>query len=737
MPRPRPSARQVDPLAPAPAAAVGEAAEGLLALEGPALRAVLDHLTVGIGVGHPTGAIVSFNAEALRIHGFATEAQMLHALTDYASLFELRYPGGAPMPMEDWPASRAVRGEYVRDFDVELIRRDTGGCTMVRYSVVPIIDTGGAVSLLVYHMLDRTEQERAARALRVVEGRFRSVVRHAALGVAIADGEGRFQECNPAYCRIVGYDHDELLSLTFAAIVHPDDRDGNLAQLQRLQAGIVPSFEIENRYLRRDGTAVWVHKHVSVVPDAAGRPLYLMAIVTDVTGQRLADERRRWEEARNGLLLRLLQEQRRTADEGAVMAAAAEGLGRLLGAARVGFYRVDGDTLTRIACWNSEALPPLAGPIPAATLGSTLLARSRAGQATAIDDVHRFDWTAEAIPGLEGVGAIVDAPIHRLDGEWYAGVYVHDATRREWQEREIALISEIAHQTWEGIERMRAQSELRLALDASAAGTWSVDLDTRAVTWDERSGALFGFAPGGPVTFEAMASRIQDDDRVHVTARLEAVRMHAGADDWDMEFRVRRPDGTSSWIHGIGRAERDGDGRAIRLSGINLDVTARKQAQTALRELRDLQQEQAEIMRLALDAASAGAWSWDPVTNLVSADARTCARLGVPPGQPFPPERFETDVHPDDRRVLAIIESARRSSASEGWDLEYRRVGPDGRVTWHQSIARASRDAAGRVIRISGISLDITRRKETEAAAASRQQASTTPESSSTPESSD
>ena len=111
MPRPRPSARQVDAPAPPPAGSSGDDAEGLLALEGPALRAVLDHLTVGIGVGDPTGAIVSFNAEALRIHGFATEAQMLHALTDYASRFELRYPGGAPMPMEDWPASRAVRGD--------------------------------------------------------------------------------------------------------------------------------------------------------------------------------------------------------------------------------------------------------------------------------------------------------------------------------------------------------------------------------------------------------------------------------------------------------------------------------------------------------------------------------------------------------------------------------------------------------------------------------------------------
>ena len=246
--------------------------EGLLALGLPALRAVLDHLTVGIGVADPAGTAFSFNAEALRIHGFATEAEMLPALADYASRFELRHPDGDPMPIEDWPASRAARGEYVQDFDVELIRRDTRDRKLVRYSVVPIVDASGAVSLLVYHMLDRTEQERAARALRIVEGRFRSVVRHAALGVAITDGEGRFQECNPAFCRIVGYDHDELLSLTFAEIVHPDDRDANLAQLQRLQAGVVPSFEIENRYLRGDGTAVWVHKHVSVVPDAAGRP---------------------------------------------------------------------------------------------------------------------------------------------------------------------------------------------------------------------------------------------------------------------------------------------------------------------------------------------------------------------------------------------------------------------------------------------------------------------------------
>ena len=325
--RRQPSAVQGNALDPAP----GDVGEGLLALERPALRAVLDHLTVGIGVANPAGTAFSFNTEALRIHGFATEAEMLHALADYASRFELRHPDGDLMPIEDLAGEPGRPGEYVQDLDVELIRRDTSDRKLVRYSVVPIVDASGAVSLLVYHMLDRTEQERAARALRVVEGRLRSVVRHAALGVAISDGEGRIQECNPAFCRIVGYDNDELLSHSFTEIVHPDDRDVNLAQIRRLRAGVVQSFEIENRYVRGDGTPIWVHKHVSVVPDAAGRPQHLMVIVTDITGRRRADEQRRWEEARNGLLLRLLQEQGRSADEGAVAAAAAEGLGRLLG----------------------------------------------------------------------------------------------------------------------------------------------------------------------------------------------------------------------------------------------------------------------------------------------------------------------------------------------------------------------------------------------------------------------
>lgn len=125
------------------------------------------------------------------------------------------------------------------------------------------------------------------------EAWFRKIFEHAPTGISITDWEGRLEHCNPAYRRLVGYSHEELRSVPFAELVHPDDRAENLAALARLQAGEVPFMEIENRYLRPDGTPVWVHKYVSVLADGAGGPGHLLALVTDVTERRHLDDLRR------------------------------------------------------------------------------------------------------------------------------------------------------------------------------------------------------------------------------------------------------------------------------------------------------------------------------------------------------------------------------------------------------------------------------------------------------------
>src|SRR5262249_38710324 len=95
------------------------------------------------------------------------------------------------------------------------------------------------------------------------EERFRGIFENAGTGIAITDIKGRFQCCNPAYSSLLGYSEPELRELHCAALIHPDDREQNLSEKRRLDAGEIPSFKIVNRYVAKDGTPLWVHKHVS------------------------------------------------------------------------------------------------------------------------------------------------------------------------------------------------------------------------------------------------------------------------------------------------------------------------------------------------------------------------------------------------------------------------------------------------------------------------------------------
>jgi PAS domain S-box-containing protein len=134
------------------------------------------------------------------------------------------------------------------------------------------------------------EREAAEEALRESEERFRGIYQHAGTGISITDLEGRFQSCNPAYSAMLGYSEEDLRALNFAELVHPEDRDANLAQIRRLLAGETASFEIVNRYTGKGGKIIWVHKHISLLRDAAGKPTNITALTTDVTERKLHEE---------------------------------------------------------------------------------------------------------------------------------------------------------------------------------------------------------------------------------------------------------------------------------------------------------------------------------------------------------------------------------------------------------------------------------------------------------------
>ncbi|MGO9475534.1 MAG: PAS domain S-box protein, partial [Rhodomicrobium sp.] len=138
--------------------------------------------------------------------------------------------------------------------------------------------------------VDITERKQAEAALRESEERFRGIYEHAATGIAILDLQGQFQSCNPAYSAMLGFTEDELCRLNFRDLVHPDDREFNMAENRRLLAQEIPSFEILNRYVGKNGKPIWVHKHISLLRDAAGRPTSIIGLITDMTERKRSEE---------------------------------------------------------------------------------------------------------------------------------------------------------------------------------------------------------------------------------------------------------------------------------------------------------------------------------------------------------------------------------------------------------------------------------------------------------------
>lgn len=116
---------------------------------------------------------------------------------------------------------------------------------------------------------------------------------HAPTGIAVTDRRGRIVRCNDAYARLVGHPLAALAQVDFAEFVHPEDRAENMAALDRLLAGDDDFLEIENRYLRPDGTSAWVHMYVTVLVDEDGGEDLLLALVTDISERRRAEALRR------------------------------------------------------------------------------------------------------------------------------------------------------------------------------------------------------------------------------------------------------------------------------------------------------------------------------------------------------------------------------------------------------------------------------------------------------------
>ncbi|KAF0220450.1 MAG: PAS/PAC sensor signal transduction histidine [Geobacteraceae bacterium] len=151
---------------------------------------------------------------------------------------------------------------------------------------------------------DITESKQAEEALRESEERFRATFNQAAVGIGHVTPDGRWLRINQKYCDIVGYTEEELKALTVRDITHPDDMETSMKHFQLLLEGKLGNYSLEKRYIRKDGSTVWVNLTASVVSDADGNPRFAVGVVEDITPRKRAEEALRFSEARYRALFR-------------------------------------------------------------------------------------------------------------------------------------------------------------------------------------------------------------------------------------------------------------------------------------------------------------------------------------------------------------------------------------------------------------------------------------------------
>ena len=152
-----------------------------------------------------------------------------------------------------------------------------------------------------------TERQQVEAALQHSEDRFRSAFNFAAIGMALVGLDGRCLQVNRSLCNIFGYAEAELLTKGFQELTHPDDLDGNLHYFQQALAGEIESYQLEKRYLHKQGHTVWALLTASLLREANGEPLHFISQLQDITQRKLTEQALQQSEAHFRSLVQNLQ----------------------------------------------------------------------------------------------------------------------------------------------------------------------------------------------------------------------------------------------------------------------------------------------------------------------------------------------------------------------------------------------------------------------------------------------
>ncbi|MGE3976924.1 MAG: PAS domain S-box protein [Nitrospira sp.] len=213
---------------------------------------------------------------------------LTHETTRHGGWLMVQHPDDAPRLADAW--KKAVQTGEECDAETRFKRAADGAYRWFHVRGAPVRDSEGRIRSWVGTCTDIHDRKEAELALRESEERYRATFANAAVGIAHIGLDGRFLQFNDSLCTITGYSREELLTRTFADITSPGDLKAEWVQARRVLEGGIETYSMEKRYLRRDGSLIWVHKTVSLLRDAHRKPLHFISIIEDIHDRKQAEE---------------------------------------------------------------------------------------------------------------------------------------------------------------------------------------------------------------------------------------------------------------------------------------------------------------------------------------------------------------------------------------------------------------------------------------------------------------
>jgi PAS domain S-box-containing protein len=252
----------------------------------------------------------------------------------------------------------------------------------------------------------------------------------------------------------------------------------------------------------------------------------------------------------------------------------------------------------------------------------------------------------------------------------------------------------------------KATAYLDLAQTAGSVGFFDYHFEQNRAVWTEGLAQLFGISLDEyEETWEGWAKRVLPEDakkvRQVIMASVAEKQEHVS-----FEFRAILPDGRIRWLDGRGRIFYGTDGKPLRMTGVNIDVSERKQAEQNQKKSDDL------LLR-AQRGAKAGVWEIDLQTDQLAWSKPYYDLFGIAHSIDPSVAAWVSCIHPEDReRSLAAYQQSIKDKQNQ--NMEFRIVKPDGEIRWIHRQGQIELDDRGNAIRMNGISFDITDRKQAE-----------------------